>query len=138
MKRLLRASGFGKSYTDDLKEKVTKQQGIIYLAVLGGNIVGCVACTVLEQSKLDRMGCVATKAGRIVELVVDPAYRRQGVGSRLIQQAEVFLVEKGCDVIRVEVFAPNTIAHDFYTELGYADRVVDMVKPIEAAGHRPR
>jgi hypothetical protein len=35
-----------------------------------------------------------------------------------------------CDIIRVEVFVPNVLAHGFYSGLKYEDRSFDMIKRI--------
>ncbi len=32
--------------------------------------------------------------------------------------------------MRLEVFEPNNLAHDFYKKRGYKDRVIDMLKEL--------
>jgi ribosomal protein S18 acetylase RimI-like enzyme len=44
--------------------------------------------------------------------------------------AEQYLMQHGCDVLRVEVFVPNQGAHAFYRKLGYQDMDIDMVKVV--------
>ncbi len=68
--------------------------------------------------------------GRITELYVDPLSRRKGVGRRLMQAAEGYLINQGCDALKVEVFAPNEPARRLYASLGYAVRDIDLFKRV--------
>ena len=152
LKRLRRLKAYGKFYTQNLIKKIQKQKGIIILAYKEINekanraqkekeekqkkdtekiILGCVAVVVEKQSKTDLLECVPTRPGRILELLVAKNARNQGVGKALMKKAESYLKQKKCDVIRVEVFKPNTQAHEFYKKLSYQDRTIDMLKQIK-------
>ena len=56
------------------------------------------------------------------------SYRGLRLGKKLMRQMENYFKKNKCDAIRVEVFAPNKNAHNFYERLDYLDRVIDMVK----------
>jgi ribosomal-protein-alanine N-acetyltransferase len=64
------------------------------------------------------LGEVESDAGHIVSLTVDPAYRRMGFGSKLMEAAEVFYKKKGMKKIRLEVHLDNP-AQILYFNLGY-------------------
>ena len=47
-----------------------------------------------------------------------------------MQDVEKYLLQRGCDVIRVEVFVPNQDAYQFYKNLGYQDMDIDLIKQV--------
>ena len=67
--------------------------------------------------------------GRINYLAVDPSLRRQGIGRRLMEQAEEILRKAGCPKINLQVRSENKQAADFYADLGYLrDNVISFGK----------
>ncbi len=52
-------------------------------------------------------------------LVVDAAYRRCGIGRRLMQRVEQWAGEKGCCWVYLRSNVVREDAHCFYAELGY-------------------
>jgi ribosomal protein S18 acetylase RimI-like enzyme len=52
-------------------------------------------------------------------LVVDREYRNQGIGRRLLAQAEEWAAQHGCSVVRLSSSVPRTEAHAFYERAGY-------------------
>ena len=130
MKRLRRMPEYGESYVDRLLRNVEDNSGVIYLAEYEGQIIGLVAIIIEKQSESDLLECIPSKCGRILELYVEPELRKQGIGKLLIENSEEFAKQQGCDIVRIEVFEPNTNAHHLYIELGYQDRLIDMIKKI--------
>jgi GNAT superfamily N-acetyltransferase len=65
-----------------------------------------------------------------MELFVDEKFRRKSVGIMLMAEIEDNFRQKGCTVSRVEVFETNIKGHNLYTKLGYAGRIIDMIKNI--------
>ena len=128
LKRLRRSSNYSPQYTNNVLEKVTKYDGVIFLVYDDKKIVGCIVGIIEKQSEKNLLECVPTRAGRIVELFVSSKYRSLGIGKKLMVKMEAFMRKKKCDVIRVEVFEPNTAAHNFYRKFDFQDRVIDMIK----------
>ncbi len=62
------------------------------------------------------------------KLYADLIIRRTGKNRGFLFLAESYFKSKNCDVVRVDVFSPNTLAHEFYRKFGYCDRIVDMIK----------
>ena len=70
--------------------------------------------------------------GWINYLAVDPSLRRQGVGRRLMEQAEELLRNAGCPKINLQVRSANKEAADFYASLGYLqDDVISLGKRLD-------
>ena len=82
--------------------------GVVLLkAIAGGSIVGFVAADPRRWSG----------QAVILTLGVDPTWRRQGVGQRLMRECEARL---DVPVIRLQVRQSNTPAIALYRKLGYA------------------
>lgn len=58
---------------------------------------------------------------RIYSVVVSPAYRGRGLGARLVQRAERWARQQGCQWMSLEVRADNAAARALYAGLGYAE-----------------
>lgn len=81
---------------------------------------------------VERLSCFASVAGAIVggavgrlwgeccelqQLWVDPAYRRRGIGSKLVRRFEGRAAERGCRTFYLDTFSFQAPA--FYRKLGY-------------------
>lgn len=128
MKFTRRMPEYGEHFTKKLLQEVRDKNGRIYIAENEGEIVGFIAGIVYEWSSEVLLECIPLKSGRVLELFVDSKHRRQGIGKMLMRKMEECFRESGCDVLRVEVFEPNTEAYQFYQGLGYQDRIIDMIK----------
>lgn len=67
-----------------------------------------------------RDSLVADGQAEIEHLVVDEEYRRHGIGQLLVEQAERWACEKGCQAICVRSNVVREGAHSFYEKIGYA------------------
>lgn len=128
LKRLRRGQKYSPQYSQNILEKVTKYDGVIFLVYDDKKIVGCIVGIIEKQSAKNLLECIPTQAGRIVELFVSSKYRSLGIGKQLMSKMENYMRKKRCDVIRVEVFEPNKSAHNFYRKFDFQDRVIDMIK----------
>jgi GNAT superfamily N-acetyltransferase len=61
-------------------------------------------------------------------LYVNPDHRRQGIGSALMQQAEMWAKARGDRQIGLQVFQQNQPALNLYEKLGYRPQSIWMVK----------
>jgi [ribosomal protein S18]-alanine N-acetyltransferase len=71
---------------------------------------------------IERAGLRGYPAGHIVTLDVDPAARRHGVGTLLMQTAEQQMKQEGAAWMTLEVAENNTAARHFYRNLGFVTR----------------
>ncbi|SDJ40757.1 Acetyltransferase (GNAT) family protein [Halovenus aranensis] len=68
--------------------------------------------------------------GLIENLYVDPDYRNDGVGSRLLGNAETELQTQGADVVTLDVMAANEAGRRFYRRHGYEPHRLELEKDI--------
>jgi ribosomal protein S18 acetylase RimI-like enzyme len=126
--RLRRLPSFGEVYVDSLLSKINQAKGKIFLAKQSHKFLGCIAGIIEEQNDLDKVGKIPSRTGLILALIVHENYREHGIGTILMEKMEEYFRVNRCDVARVEVFAPNVMAHRFYNGLKYGDRSLDMIK----------
>lgn len=86
---------------------------LFLVAECEGSITGY-ACGVLESS-----GCA-----HLFSIAVRRSYRRQGIGSRLLQEFESIAKALGASCVVLEVAASNVIARRFYIKHGYREKGV--------------
>jgi GNAT superfamily N-acetyltransferase len=91
-------------------------EGEVLVAEAGGEVAGFAA--VHRVPYFERPGAFA----RVVALSVDAAYRRAGLGRRLMAAVEAWAAVRGCVDVEVTSLRSRDDAHDFYAALGYEDR----------------
>ena len=84
----------------------------IIVAEVGGKLVGKIE---VYSAKVSDKG----KTGYVDGFVVDPDYRKRGIGTQLLLEAERRAVNKGTRQIHLGVKTFNTDAISLYEELGY-------------------
>lgn len=120
------------AYVAHLLEQVEQGDGVIFLAERNGGIVGCIAGCLVMRSSADELELYSLKRkdGKILELIVSPDVRGKGAGTLLMEKMEEYFREHGCEVVYVECFGPNTVAHSFYEGRGYGDRMQLLIKKL--------
>ncbi len=93
-----------------------------------------------NQEVLNPMGCLwlgnaidqvtGDRYTHILLLYVEPAHRRQGIGSALIAHAENWAQKRGDRQIGLQVFCDNHAGLNLYQNLGYQAQSFSMLKPI--------
>ena len=87
----------------------------ILVADVGERLLGCIClhCMTVLQSPVP--------LGRITALVVADNCRGEGVGQALVERAEDYFRQQGCDVVEVTSSAHRHGAHQFYLARGYRE-----------------
>ncbi|MGC8663860.1 MAG: GNAT family N-acetyltransferase, partial [Thermoplasmata archaeon] len=96
-----------------LRESITLDTRDVLVADEEGKIVG-----ILLAEIIDRGFYQPQKEVRITELYVLPAYRKKGLGKKLIDEIINKEKNKGCGILTVEFPTENLLAHKFYTSQG--------------------
>jgi len=90
-----------------IARKLTVQPELLLAAIADGQLVGAV------------MGGFDGVRGWVHHLAVDPGWRGQGIGRRLMQAVEAGLGPLGCPKVNLQVRATNAEVIAFYRALGY-------------------
>ena len=93
-----------------IKRYLDRNPGLSLVAESEGRLIGCVFC--------GHDG----RRGALHHLAVDAAYRRQGVGRRLVERSLDALAEEGILKTHIDVFADNFGALAFWQRLGWQRR----------------
>ena len=104
----------------DIQRKLQVNPEWFLVGVLGGHVVAT---------------CMAGYEGHrgwINYLAVSPHHRRQGIGRRIMEEAEKRLKSAGCPKINLQVRETNRAVIQFYERIGYTrDPVASMGKRLE-------
>lgn len=118
-------------YKDKYFEKTMKEideyQGKMFIMKEDDKIIGLVV-GLINNDEIDTYDLNLPKRGRVTELIVEKAYRKRGVGLKLLSAMESYLKSVGCQDILIGVFAYNDSAIEFYKKCGYHIRTLDMTK----------
>lgn len=93
-----------------LKKLASMYSDTFLIAEANGTILGYIIGAV-------RWGNV----GHVLAVAIDPQYKRQGVGSVLMEETLSRFRRKGAKVTKLEVRKSNVVAQNFYHKLGFAD-----------------
>ena len=89
-------------------------ESTLLVATNNETIVGCV------QAMIDRR-LAEGSYGEVVSLVVDEAERGQGIGKKLVEAAEAWVMSKGYNRMRVRSNAMRDKAHRFFERFGFEE-----------------
>jgi ribosomal-protein-alanine N-acetyltransferase len=114
MSRDMIEHGLGWSWTPGrVNEKIRSADNVVVVAMVRQRVAGfAIMYFGMEEARLNL-------------LAVAPAWRREGVGRRLVRWLEESAVTAGISVVYLEVRASNQSAQKFYRALGY--REVEIV-----------
>ena len=93
---------------------LNKDREIVYVAVYDNQVVGFIHIEKYELLYFE-------PRANIIGIAVSKSYQRQGIGSKLLTQAEVWAKSKGIKVMRLNSGIKRKEAHNFYQKAGYQD-----------------
>ena len=105
----------------DVRRKLRVQPELFLVGFISGEL----AATVMAGYEGHR--------GWLNYLAVAPRFRRQGLGRKIVAEAEARLRQMGCPKINIQIRTSNTGVIEFYRRIGFKpDDVVSMGKRLEA------
>lgn len=113
----------------------TLEGGIFLVAEVDGVRAGYSAGVLKKEN--DSWDETTRKASLVMELHVDPAFRRQGVGRRLVKELEDHFRSQDIEWITLGVFSKNVEARAFYEQIGFRDVYTFMGKRLENGPRLP-
>jgi ribosomal protein S18 acetylase RimI-like enzyme len=112
---------------DTLQSYFTEETPLWWVRNRAGVVSGCLWLgTSIDQISGDRHS-------HIFLLYVLPEYRRQGIGSALMQVAEDYSQQRGDRQITLQVFQTNETAQQFYRSIEYAPHSILMRKTLSSS-----
>jgi ribosomal protein S18 acetylase RimI-like enzyme len=91
----------------DIERKLTVQRELFLVATIDLEVVGTA------------MAGYDGHRGWVYYVAVRPRYRRQGIGTALMERVEAGLARLGCPKVNLQVRASNEGVVSFYKKLGY-------------------
>lgn len=101
---------------------------VIFKAICDEKICGFLCLYVPKKA---RKGFVYSKTGVLLNMGVDTAYRRQGIGTALIKKAEEYLKEQGIYALELGVYLFNENAYKLYEKLEFITLERQMFKKLK-------
>jgi ribosomal protein S18 acetylase RimI-like enzyme len=83
------------------------------------------------------IGRIHPGIAHLTDLYVVPEARSAGIGTRLVEEVESRLRERGISHLSLHVLVSNPRARDLYKRLGFADHELLMIKSLEARPQEP-
>lgn len=107
----------------DLRAAAAREPEGIFVALKEDEVIGFITVTISRQKSL----------GRIADMVVDARYRRQGIGSRLIERALQYMKEQGMRLAKIETLTNNEAGQAAYPKHGFVEvaRQVHYIMPLQ-------
>ena len=106
------------------REQVRNEDEAIFVAVREGRLVGYSHVKYAEPPAVFARG----PEGTISEVYVAPDYRGQGIASELLDRAEAWAADRGCEYVSLSVNEDNETARRVYESRGYSTRRRKMDK----------
>ena len=127
--KLLEQLWTGKAIDRDSVKKVIerglKSENQIYIcATDGGKVIGYCSLTIKNNLWM------SANLGNVDELVVDSDYRNRGIGKMLMNEIQNIAKENDCKRLELDSAFHRTVAHDFYSNLGFEKRDCLFTKEI--------
>ena len=104
-----------------IEKILSEKQGNVLFIKLDEQIVGFIYYYIEDEDK---------KVIHLSKLFIEEEYRDKGVGKQAIALFEDWIKAKGYKYATINVFVHNQRALGLYKKLGYADRFIDLIKPL--------
>ena len=115
-------------YLDYLVKTCAEQDGGLFVAEVGGRVVGFAA--VQRRVTNDDVDESEYHFALISDLGVNESHRGQGIGRALIAACEAFARRRDVRWLRIAVLGQNELARGLYERCGFTDRQVVLEKSL--------
>jgi len=124
-KRFIAASpGTPKGYASYLSSQLEEPDVVILVADSGGDVIGYTYAGVEGWDYMALRG----PAGALYDIVVDPAYRGNGIGRQLLTTALATLKERGAPRVVLSTAEGNDAAQHLFESAGFRRTMIEMTR----------
>lgn len=120
------------AYLEEMRGKCKEHDGQVFLSEIDGEIAGYV--TILGKVSSGNLDDGNLEFSCIDDLIVREQFRRYGVGTKLVEAAELFAKSKNARWLRLSVLARNTSARKLYSSSGFSELYIDYEKSLSDVG----
>ncbi len=113
------------------REAVGRADAMVAVAEDGGKIVGMAYAEPQTPSRFSD-----ERSLEVSGVIVREGRRREGIGRLLMQEAVRFAREKGLRWVTLHTFGPNKDAMEFWENLGFSQRVVQLSSQVDDLARR--
>jgi ribosomal protein S18 acetylase RimI-like enzyme len=122
-----------RSYLREALGKIIKSEDSeIFVAEVAGKLAGLIEVYVRQDG--DEATLVKYQYAELQSLMVSGPFRRNGVGTRLVEVAQQWAREKGATEMRLGVWEFNEAAREFYEAVGFRTLKRRMVAELPVRG----
>ncbi len=114
LKRFPTRQAWIESFRTLLEDSLSKEPEGLLVADYDGRAIGVAVARVRGPHAF-----TGQQVGRIEALTVAPAWKSQGIGERLLKEAEAYLKSRGCQVIAVALASDAGADGDVFKQAGY-------------------
>lgn len=126
--RLLPGPAMAAGYLAYIRGRCAAQDGRVFLATAGAAVAGL--CAVWIERDVEPLESTVNAHAYVSDLVVFPAFRRQGVAGLLLAAAQAHGRDHGMADLQLNVLAANADARRFYEAAGFSAHRLSLIKPI--------
>ena len=112
-----------------LGTQTKKPEVFVYVAESDGKVVGY---TYAGMEGMDYMA-LRGPAGALYDIVVDPAYRGQGIGRQLLTKALATLSDRGAPRVVLSTAEGNEAAQHLFESAGFRRTMIEMTRESDRA-----
>lgn len=116
---------YSKTGKDYFKSRLTRENGIVFVAEEEGEIIGYICGYVGEFAYRDPQNLA-----EIDNMYVKSSHRRKGIGKKLMEAFEKEARKKGAKRIKVEAIHANRIGKNFYQKQKYHQHGITFEKKL--------
>ena len=114
------------AYASFLEKKLTDPDIVVLVADQGGKVVGYTYAGVEGTDYMSLRG----PAGVLYDIVVDPAYRRQGIGRMLVDATLDALKSRGAPRVVLSTAEKNVAGQHLFDHAGFRRTMIEMTREL--------
>ncbi|MEI7961606.1 MAG: GNAT family N-acetyltransferase [archaeon] len=120
-------ANFQDSVKEYFKKCLASKDSLFFVACVNEKIVGFVFCKLEDYVPIFRY----KKHLHILDVFVEPQFRRAGIAQRMFAEIKRFAKKKGVDFITLNVDVENIAAKNLYIKNGFVKRMDKMILRME-------
>lgn len=113
--RTLYHGDIGPDFKQTFEDFVNSEDGVIMLAERSSKVIGVLVGS--HHLDIDWEGRIT----KIDALIVEEAYRKEGIGKKLVQHLVTIARRKQCKAIKSRINRKNIVAQEFHKSLGFTE-----------------